>query len=162
MILQSFFAWLQNTDLALNIRESTWMFPWIESVHVLAITSVVGTILIVDLRLMGLASRDRPVSGVLAEVLPFTRWAFGLAAVTGSLLFASHALDYSHKAPFVAKMLLLCVALVNIGVFHLITARGIVGWDSSPRLPLSVKMAGTMSLALWAAIVACGRWIGFV
>jgi hypothetical protein len=162
MVLQSFFTWLEQTGLAMNIRESTWLFPTIESVHVLAITSVVGTIIIVDLRLMGVASRDRPISAILADVLPFTRWAFGVAVVTGSLLFVSHALDYLHKPPFVAKMFLLCVALVNIAVFHLLTARGIAGWDSSSRPPMSVKTAGGASLAIWAAIVACGRWIGFV
>jgi hypothetical protein len=162
MILESFFRWLQHTDLGTAIREGTSTFPWIESIHVLAITSVVGTIAIVDLRLMGLTSRDRPISEIMAEVLPFTRWAFALAVVTGLLLFTSHALDYTHKAPFIAKMILLAVALVNIVVFHRITARGIAAWDTSPKVPISVRFAGAGSLALWAAVVACGRWIGFV
>jgi hypothetical protein len=162
MILESFFNWLQQTDLATAIREGTSAFPWIESVHVLAITSVVGTIAIVDLRLMGLTSRDRPISQIMAEVLPFTRWAFAAAAATGLLLFASHSHDYVHKAPFLAKMILLAVALVNIIVFHGLTARGIAAWDTSPKVPMMVRLAGSGSLALWAAIVACGRWIGFV
>lgn len=162
MDLQALLDWLQHTGVATAIREGAALFPWIESIHVLAITAVVGTIVIVDLRLLGLASRDRPVSDLMGEVLPLTRWAFAAAVVTGSLLFASHAVDYVHKAPFLAKLALLSVALVNIGAFHLVTARNINAWNMSPVLPLSVKLAGGVSLAMWVGIVACGRWTGFV
>jgi len=158
----AFLTWLQQTDWATVIRQDETLFPLIESVHVLAITAVLGTISIVDLRLIGLTSREQPLSKTMEEVLPLTRVAFFFAALTGTLLFASHAVDYSHKGPFIAKMLLLCVALVNIGVFHLITARGISAWDRALKVPLAVKSAGAVSLGLWIAIVACGRWIGFV
>jgi hypothetical protein len=162
MDLTAFFTWLQQTGWAVAIRQGETLFPLIESVHVLAITALLGTIAIVDLRLIGVASRQQPISTTMAEVLPLTRIAFALAALTGGLLFASHAVDYSHKAPFIAKMLLLSVALINIGVFHLITARGIGAWDNELKVPLAVKSAGAVSLGLWIAIVACGRWIGFV
>jgi hypothetical protein len=162
MDLSAFFNWLQQTGWAVSIRQDETLFPLIESVHVLAITAVLGTISIVDLRLMGLTSREQPISKTMREVLPLTRIAFFFAALTGSLLFASHAVDYSHKAPFIAKMLLLSVALINIGVFHLITARGIAAWDRELRVPAAARLAGAVSLGLWIAIVACGRWIGFV
>ena len=161
-LLQPFLVWLEHTEIATAIREGASLFPWFESIHVLAITTVVGTIAIVDLRLLGLSSRDRAVSELMAEVLPFTRGAFIVAALTGGLLFASHASDYLHKSPFMAKLILLGVALVNIVVFHLITARGIQTWNTGPKLPARVKLAGGTSLALWVAIVACGRWTGFV
>ena len=162
MILQSLLTWLEQTSLATAIRESTSLFPWLESIHVLAITTVVGTIAMVDLRLLGLASRERPVSELMAQVLPFTRGAFVVAAITGSLLFASHASDYLHKAPFVAKLFLLGTALINIVVFHFLTARDIRTWDTASKLPIAVKCAGGLSLAVWVAVVACGRWTGFV
>jgi hypothetical protein len=158
----AFFTWLQQTAWATTIRQDETLFPLIESLHVLAITAVLGTISIVDLRLIGLTSREQPISKTMAEVLPLTRIAFFFAALTGVLLFASHAVDYSHKAPFIAKMVLLSVALVNIAIFHLLTARGIDAWDTEPKVPLAVKSAGAVSLGLWVAIVACGRWIGFV
>jgi hypothetical protein len=162
MDLTAFFNWLQQTGWATTIRQDETLFPLIESVHVLAITAVLGTISIVDLRLIGLTSREQPISKTMAEVLPLTRVAFLFAALTGTLLFASHAVDYSHKGPFIAKMLLMSVALINIGVFHLITARGMGAWDRELKVPLAVKSAGAVSLGLWIAIVACGRWIGFV
>ncbi len=154
--------WLENSTVAAAIREGTSLFPWIESVHVLAIATVVGTIAIVDLRLLGFTSRERAVSELMAEVLPLTRGAFLLAATTGALLFVSHISDYLHKAPFVAKLVLLGLALVNILLFHLVTARSIRTWDVALRPPASVRFAGGMSLAAWVAIVACGRWTGFV
>ena len=159
---QAFFLWIQHSALSSTIRESTSLFPWLESIHVLAITTVVGTIAVVDLRLMGIASRDRRVSELMAEILPFTRTAFALAVLTGSLLFASHAWDYLHKAPFVAKLILLCGALVNIAVFHRLTVHDIQRWDTVRLPPLPVRLAGAISLAVWIGVVACGRWTGFV
>ena len=78
---------LQNSGVGTAIRESTWLFPTIETLHVLCIVLVVGTIMIVDLRLLGLASRERAASAVIREMLPWTWGAFALAAVTGGLLF---------------------------------------------------------------------------
>lgn len=162
MTMHAFLSWLEHTGIATTIRESSSLFPWFESIHVLAITTVVGTIAIVDLRLCGLTSRERPVSELLAQVLPFTQAAFAVATLTGLLLFAAHASGYMQKTPFVAKLVLLGVALVNITVFHRFTARDIHAWDTGPKLPTRVKLAGGVSLLLWVLIVACGRWIGFV
>jgi hypothetical protein len=84
-------GWLQATSVATTISENEIIFPWIESVHVLAIVLVVGTISIVDLRLLGIASLDRPVRRLMSDVLPFTWGAFAVAATTGSLMFCSDA-----------------------------------------------------------------------
>jgi hypothetical protein len=162
MTVQAFLSWLEHTGFATAVRESATLFPWFETIHVLAITTVVGTIAIVDLRLLGIASRERSVSELMAQVLPFTRGAFAVAALTGLTLFAAHATDYMHKTPFVAKLVLLGVALVNITVFHRITARDVHAWDTTPILPTQAKVAGGVSLLLWVLIVACGRWTGFV
>jgi hypothetical protein len=159
---QAFFDWIQHTALSSAIRAGTSLFPWLESLHVLAITTVVGTIAVVDLRLVGLASRDRPASELMADILPLTRVAFALAVLTGSLLWVSNAWDYLHKAPFVAKLALLCVALLNIAVFHRLIVRDIQKWDTARSPPLPARLAGALSLAVWIGVVACGRWTGFV
>jgi hypothetical protein len=161
MDLQSLFQWLYDTPVGTAIRENGTLFPWIESVHVLAITTVVGSISIVDLRLLGLTSKSRAVSKLTAEVLPVTWVAFVLAAITGALLFSSNAVKYAHNGFFVSKMCLLVVAFLNMVVFHVITSRGIEHWDSSPKPPPGVRLAGAMSLTLWIAIIVTGRWIGF-
>jgi hypothetical protein len=159
--MQPLLHWLYETPLATAIREGGNLFPWIESVHVLAITLVVGSISIVDLRLLGLVWKGRAVSRLLSEVLPLTWVAFIVAAITGTLLFTSNALKYADNHFFQAKMALLIVAGLNMLAFHVITSRGMEAWDVSPRVPAGVRAAGGISLALWIAIIACGRWIGF-
>jgi hypothetical protein len=99
--------WLQATRIASTIGENEILFPWIESVHVLAIVLVVGTISIVDLRLLGVASRQLAVRRVMRDVIPYTWGAFAVAALTGSLLFSSDAVHYAHNRLFQAKLVLL-------------------------------------------------------
>jgi hypothetical protein len=161
MDLQPLLQWLYDTPMGTAIRENGTLFPWIESVHVLSITLVVGSISIVDLRLLGIASKSRAVSRLTGEVLPFTWVVFVLAAITGGLLFSSNAVKYAHNTFFLCKMSLLVVAFLNMMVFHVITSRGIEHWDESPHPPVRAKLAGGVSLALWIAIIVCGRWIGF-
>ncbi len=153
--------WLQSTPIAMAIRENEILFPWIESFHVLAIVLVVGTISIVDLRLLGVASRNRAASIMLREVLPCTWGAFTVAAVTGLLLFSSNAMKYAHNGYFLAKMVLLLIAGLNMAVFHLIGAPQLATRHRAGDTPLAAKTAGSISLLVWIAVVVCGRWIGF-
>jgi len=153
--------WLQATSIATAIRENEILFPWIESLHVLAIVLVVGTISIVDLRLIGVASLDRPVNRLMGDVLPYTWGAFVVAATTGSLLFSSDAMTYAHNSYFLAKMVLLGLAGINMTAFHLFIGRDIERWNAQTQPPLAAKAAGAVSLGLWISVVACGRWIGF-
>lgn len=161
MDLDALFHWLQDTTIATAIRENDVLFPWIETVHVVAIVLVVGSISIVDFRLLGLASRDRPVGHVMREILPLTWGAFAVAAIAGSLLFSSKAVDYAHNFFFQGKMILLALAGVNMAVFHAFTGRDTTRWNDAASLPLSARIAGSTSLILWVTVVAFGRWIGF-
>ena len=154
------FSWLENTQIATAIRESTWLFPTIETVHVFAIVLVVGTVMIVDLRLLNVSSRARSVTELTREVLPWTWAAFALAALSGGLLFTSSALKYVNNLPFRFKMLLLLLAGVNMVVFHRLTSRSIAGWDRSVP-PTQARVAGGLSLLLWFGVISLGRWIGF-
>jgi hypothetical protein len=160
-MLEAFFHWLRDTSLAEVIRASPTLFPWVESFHVLAIALVVGSIAAVDLRLLGLASRSRPITRLIHDILPLTWVAFAIAVLTGVTLFSSNAVEYAHNGPMRLKMLLLVIAGVNMLVFHLVTYRGVAAWDEAPRAPLTVRLAGAASLALWVGVVAFGRWIGF-
>ena len=160
-MIEEFCQWLHETPLAATIRANELLFPWFESVHVLAITLVLGSIAVVDLRLLGIASYNRPVTKLIREVLPVTWTAFGVAAFTGSMLFASNAVEYIHNFPFRMKMLLMLLAGINMGVFHMVTYRSIGAWDDARRTPPAARFAGGVSVALWLGIVAFGRWIGF-
>ena len=159
--LQAFIAYFEDSGLADNIRENDLLFPLIESVHVVSICLVVGSILAVDLRLLGLASLDRSVSRVTSGILPLTWCAFAVAVVSGSLMFISNATKYLENGYFIAKLLLIGAAGLNMVIFHAISARNQPQWDNKARLPLPARLAGGLSILLWISVVACGRWIGF-
>jgi uncharacterized protein DUF6644 len=160
-MIQAFCQWLHDTAWAETIRANELLFPTFESLHVLAITLVLGSIAVVDLRLLGFASRSRPLTKLLREVLPVTWVAFVVAVISGSTLFASNAVEYAHNFPFQMKMLLMLLAGLNMLVFHFITYRGIGQWDETARPPTAARAAGAISMTLWLGIVAFGRWIGF-
>jgi hypothetical protein len=160
MPLEQALARLQDLGLPTQIRESDWMFPTIETVHVFAVVLVVGTIMTVDLRLLGFANKERPYSQVAAEMLPWTWTAFAIAALAGMLMFSSKALTYYGDIPFRLKMVCLLLAGINMVMFHWLGTRHLDTWDRG-RPPRAARFAGGASLLLWTTIVAAGRWIGF-
>ena len=133
---------LNDSPVGTAIRESGTLFPWIESVHVLMITAVVGTIAVVDLRLIGVAAHRRGARQLTVDMLPFTWVAFVLAAITGFLLFSSNAPAYWANWPFRLKMCALALAGLNMAVFHLTAYRKIGHWDDALPPPLAVRIAG--------------------
>ena len=161
MVIPEFCAWLESTNMANAIRQSTWLFPTIETIHVLATVLVVGSVTMLDLRLLGVASRDRSVTELHKEVLPWTWSSFAVAAMAGSLLFSSSATKYYHNVPFRMKMALLLLVGLNAAFFEFRTFRSVAAWDQGPRIPRAAKIAGGVGILLWIAVVACGRWIGF-
>ncbi len=152
---------LHDSAWAMALRESDVAFPWVECVHVLAISLVVGSISILDLRLLGLAWRDRGAGRVLRDVLPVTWVAFAVAVVSGFALFASNAPAYARNPFLLAKMGLLVLAGLNMAAFHLWSRRTLATWDAAPRPPVRARIAGAVSLLCWVGVVAAGRWIGF-
>jgi hypothetical protein len=160
MAIEQTMEWLQNLPLPMQIRESEWMFPTIETVHVFALVLVVGSIVTVDLRLLGFANRDRPFSQLAKEMLPWTWTAFLVAAAAGALMFTSKALTYFGNIPFRIKMCCMLLAGMNMLLFHWVGSRHLASWDAS-QPPLRARLAGAVSLLLWTTIVATGRWIGF-
>ena len=161
-MLEHGFLFLEQTQLAMAISESSWLFPLIESAHVLALVTVVGSISMIDLRLLNWTLRERDVASLSREVLPWTWGAFALAALTGGLLFISAATKYGRLLPLKLKFLLLFMAGVNMLLFHLFPYRRATEWGGAQKTRGSARIAGGISLVLWIGIVTCGRWIGFM
>lgn len=155
-------AWLESTNLAAAIRESSWLFPTIETVHVLALTLVIGSIAMLDLRLLGVSTRNMGVMQLADETLPWTWGAFAFAAVSGSLMFISAATKYFNNTPFRLKMLLLTLAGANMMIFHVTAYRRVHDWDRRLPTPNAARLAASLSLLFWVGVVMCGRWVGFV
>lgn len=163
---------IEATPLSQAILESGVWFPVIETVHVLALTLVFGSIAFVDLRLLGWASRGRGVQALSRELLPWTWSGFAAAVLSGGLLFISQPLKYWGNLPLRIKLALLALAGLNMLVFHLGAYRRIVqqeqaalgappGQPATLALPASARWAGGLSLLLWTGVIAAGRWIAF-
>ena len=162
MPVANFLQWLETRPFALAISASSWMFPTIETIHVVAITLVVGSIAMLDLRLIGLSRRQDGALELANEVLPWTWVCFGLAVLSGALMFSSAASRYFDNLPFRVKMLLLVLAGLNMAVFHLTAYRSIRAWNHKIPTPVGARVAGGVSLLFWISVVVLGRWIGFI
>jgi hypothetical protein len=161
MDIAGFLASLESSKFATGIRDSLYLFPLIESCHVLGLALVFGTIVIVDLRLLGIASIRRPFSRITSDIMKWTWAAFVWTATTGALMFTTNANVYYHNFFFRTKMVLLALAGINMLVFQRTTRRTVHLWDKDAAAPLAGKTAAALSLLLWITIIFMGRWIGF-
>ncbi len=161
MDIAAFLKWLEASGLATRIRDSLFLFPLIESTHVLGLALVFGTIAIIDLRLLGIASTERSFQRMASDILKWTWAAFALTALTGALMFITNASVYYHNFFFRTKMLLLALAGINMLFFELTAGRTIHRWDQAPSAPRTGKAVAVLSLALWIGIIFMGRIIGF-
>jgi hypothetical protein len=158
----SILEWINDTPMAEAIRGTEWAFPALETIHVLAIVFVVGSITRLDMRLMGLVWQDRAVTDVSDEMLPYTWTAFVIATIFGVLLWTAKPMTYFGIAFFDVKMLLMACAAVNMLVFQLVTFKSVAQWNNDPIPPAAARFAGFLSMAFWVGVVICGRLIGFV
>ena len=161
MTLLHLCQWLYGTSLGTAIRESPSAYPIIESIHVLGITLLVGTVSIVDLRLLGVVLKREEVSEVVSQVLPLTWCGFVIMFVSGFLLFWSKAEQCYGNPAFRLKLLLLLLAGLNPLIFHSTIYRSVATWGESADTPNRAKLAGVLSLALWSAIIVSGRAIAY-
>ncbi len=152
---------IQASPLGVYIAESAWAFPTFETIHVFAVVTVFGTIAVMDMRMIGLASTGRPITAVSRDTLTFTWTAFVVAAITGTLLFTSKATYYMVNPWFLSKMVAMGLAGLNMIAFHLIPWKNVKSFDLTKAIPRNVRLAGFISLALWITVVICGRMIGF-
>lgn len=161
MALQDLWAALETSPVGDFVASSAWAFPAIESLHVIAIVTVVGTVGIMDLRLLGWAGRAWTVTEESDDTLKWTWAAFALATLTGTLLFVSKAHVYAREPWFLAKLVLFAAAAVNMAIFHRETWKRVSEWNASFRPPKAAVIAGGLSLAIWILAIVCGRFIGF-
>ena len=161
MSITDFLSTIEASGIATTIRDSLYLFPFLESFHVIGLTMVFGTIAIIDLRLLGIASTRRPFTMIASDVLKWTWLAFALTAATGLLMFITNAGVYYHNFYFRSKMVMLALAGLNMLLFELTAGRSVHRWDKYESAPLAGKTVAALSLVLWISIIFLGRWIGF-
>ena len=155
---------LEGSALGQAMRQWLWLYPSVEIVHIVGIALLFGSIVVLDLRLLGL-SRNIPVRTLARHVLPWSAGAFALIIPSGLLMFTAHATEFIDSEVFVLKMLLIMAAGVNAALFHTITFRTADVWDSEEMRklppPPSARLAGGLSLAIWISVIACGRLLAY-
>lgn len=159
--LSDIFKFLNDSNVGVAIRENDYLFPMIESLHVLSDVIVFGSIMMLDLHLLGLTFRRSDFNKVSSELLPFTWVAFVLALISGVFLFISNAVNYSANTFFQFKMVLLVLAGINMLIFQCLISQDHHRWAQQSQIPRTARLAGSISLILWLGVVLCGRWIGF-
>ena len=159
--LTPFLERLEASSWGTFIHDKAWAFTTVAVVHVFAASVVLGTIMIVDLRLLGRAAAKRPFTDVARSVLPFTWAAFVVAAAAGVALFVSRATEYVSSPVFWSKMALIVLAGINMMIFEFRTVRGVEKWNLDPTPPPNVRLAGAISISCWVLAIFFGRLIGF-
>lgn len=138
-----------------TIRNSGWLFPVIESVHLLALATIGGALLIVDLRMLGLGLRSQPVRQLARDAQPWLIGSLLVMIATGVLMFLSESIKCYYNPAFWVKMSALPVAIL----YTFTVRRKVAMTETRGRLATSLTAAA--SLTIWFVVAAAGRWIGF-
>jgi hypothetical protein len=154
-----FCRWLYDLSWVVQLEESNNLFPIIESVHVLGIALMAGTIITVDLRIVGTIFREEPVRRIAQALLPYTWWGFALMVVSGIPLFAAESVKVIYNPAFRVKLLLLGLAGANALLFHRTLYRTVDDWGVRTGAPLPARLLAGTSALLWCAIIVSGRLI---
>jgi hypothetical protein len=155
-MLLPFFEWCEATWLGNAIRDSLWLFPVIEAVHLLGLCVLGGAVLLLDLRMLGVGLRSQPIAQLARDAKPWLLGSLAVMLLTGTALFLSESVKCYYNTSFWVKITTLPVAIVFALTIHERIATSTTGEASA-----ATRLAGFASLALWFTVAAAGRWIGF-
>ena len=156
MSLRSLFEWVDAFPSSIAMRESLYAFPVLLTVHLVSLVMFAGLVMMMDLRLIGVAYRGTPFSEVQRRLFPWQMVAMVVTSLAGILLFYMQPMRYFGKVIYWIKIALIVLATVNVLLFHFVTYRSIDKWDIT-NPPVAAKVAGWLSIALWGCIVTTGR-----
>lgn len=153
------FAALENSAIADAIRTWPWAYPALETAHYIGLACLVGGIMLIDLRLLGVA-RSLPLRSVIG-LLVWVWIGFVINVVSGTLIFIYGATNFSTNPAFRLKMVLLVLAGINAMIFTLAYMRNGERWEQIRNVPLPIKAVATASFLLWLGVVTAGRWMAY-
>jgi hypothetical protein len=154
-------GWIEQSALASAMRQELWLYPSIEILHIVGFVTLVGSIAMLDLRLLGL-SRELSVRRLAGHLLPWTLGALLVIVPTGLLMFAAHASDFVTNRAFVLKLALIAAAGLNAVAFHLGPYRSVAQWDTAAGTPAAAKIHAAASLSIWIGVITCGRLLAYL
>ncbi|HVG71536.1 MAG TPA: DUF6644 family protein [Vicinamibacterales bacterium] len=155
--LRGLFEYVAEFPSSIALRESLYVMPWIFVFHVISMCMFAGTILMMDLRLLGVGYMKTPFSQVQRKLFPWQMAAMLFSTATGLALVWGNPLNYVTNIIFWVKMLAMGIAGVNALAFHFITEYTLIDWDAGQTPPVGAKLAGAISIVLWGNVVIAGR-----
>jgi hypothetical protein len=161
MPLSEWCQWLQHTRFATAISESDWLFPLIEGSHILALPLSVGMIVILDLRLLGIAFCDGPGAKLVLNVMRWSKIGFAVMFVTGGLLLITQAGKAYDNAFFRTKLTFLLLLGINAALYQKLFFPKMAEWDSARGAPAGARFCAGVSLLLWVGVIVCGRTMAY-
>lgn len=156
-------VWLEDSALGEGLRASgVWTYAWLNLAHILGISTLFGTVLVLDLRLLG-AWRTVPVAAIAGPTVPLAACGFALALLSGSMMITVNATGYIGNPFLYAKLPLIVAAFVNVLIVQRLSGwrRLRAGEDCSSRDLAVLRCAAAASLLLWLSVIFCGRMIGY-
>ena len=155
--LRSLFEYVAEFPSSIALRESQYVMPWVFVTHVVSMCMFAGTILMMDLRLLGVGHMQTPFSQVQRRLFPWQMAAMLISSASGLALVWGNPLNYVTNIIFWVKMLAMGIAGLNALAFHFITEYTLVDWDAGHTPPSGAKLAGWLSIILWVNVILAGR-----
>ncbi|CAN5284543.1 hypothetical protein BH23BAC3_BH23BAC3_23270 [soil metagenome] len=159
--IANWLIWLENTSIAVTLRQSIWIYPAVEIVHIVGFAVLVGAAIMYDLRLIGLSKRIQ-VTDATKHLSGWAQISFLAVVPSGFLLFIVDATSLASNSAFQIKLILIVAAIVNAGIFHQFTLKTVLKWNQNIDTPLTAKIAGIFSILLWILIISSGRLIAYI
>jgi hypothetical protein len=152
---------VESSGLGRFMRESLWAYPIAETLHIIGIAALYGSLLVVELRLLGLGRRI-DVASLARLALPWSVAGFVLAAAMGLCMFSAHAAEFIDQRIFMLKMGLILAAGINAAIFHTGPFVAVARWDKDAPPPPSARAAAALSILLWTGVIVCGRMLAYL
>ena len=159
--LRGLFEYIAELPTSIAIRESQYFAPYLTVAHVVVMAIVAGLVLMMDLRLMGVANMRTPFTELQRRLFPWQMFGMALAAITGVTLAYADPMRFYVNIFFWMKMVMLLLAALNAMAFHYTTYYSVSAWDTSSSPPIGAKLSGAVSVVLWALIIIAGRLIPY-
>lgn len=156
----SAWSWLEATALSQAMRTWLWLYPIVEIIHIIGFVILVGAVAMFDLRLLGV-SPNLPVRALGRHLLRWSVTGLFFVVPAGLMMFSAHPQDFATSTVFLLKLGLIAAAGVNAAIFHLGIYRSAAKWDIGTAAPATARIHALLSLAIWIAIISCGRLLAY-
>jgi hypothetical protein len=159
--LHDLFFYVSELENSIALRESQYVWAWLLVAHIIAMCLFAGTIIMMDLRLLGVGNMQTAFSQVQRRLFPWQIAGMVLMIITGAAIVFADPMKYYANIIFWTKMFTMVLAGLNAMAFHFITEYTLIDWDAGVTPPFGAKLAGGLSLVMWANVIVAGRLIPY-